>query len=261
MHEDNIEHLYKFRSVSDLAIEYVERILTKNELYFPRPSEFNDPFDCLPVMSMDAPDKELLNYMEGLYKRFSPNMLRCDRKAKAKSDLKNHLKNHSSTEAQTNLDQNLKKITESVGILSLAQHPDHVLMWAHYADSHRGLCLRFKASSSTPFFGYAQKVTYQDERPKVNLIKDSPHEQVDKALLTKAGFWSYENEWRVIEHDKGPGVHCFPPKLLDGIIFGIRMPQQSRKQIVELALKRSDPVQLFEAKISSNVFGLEIYEI
>ena len=47
-------HLYKYRSLSTkkdkedqkTIREYTSRILTHNEIYFAKPSEFNDPFDC-----------------------------------------------------------------------------------------------------------------------------------------------------------------------------------------------------------------------
>ena len=259
--EEAIKHLYKFRSLALESREFTERILTENELYFSRPSAFNDPFDCLPVMSLEAPDPEFLKYLIALYKRRMPGMSRTERKANAKIVLKDRKRNHRSSDALATLQEGMQEATNSAGVLSLAEHPDHVLMWAHYADSHRGICLRFRASSTTPFFGYAQRVHYQVERPAVNLINDSPHVQSEKALLTKADFWSYEREWRIVEHEKGPGVQRFPPELLDGLVLGARILKEDKERMLALAKDRSEPLQVFEARISATKFAVEIHEI
>ena len=94
-------------------------------------------------------------------------------------------------------------------MLSLTESADDILMWSHYADSHRGVCLRF--STEIGFFKDAQQVVYQDERPVVNLIRDTPHVYQRKAVLYKSCHWEYEEEWRIIDHGTpGHGVHTFP---------------------------------------------------
>lgn len=258
MTESEISHLYKFRSLSGDSLGHVERTLKHDELYFPRPSEFNDPFDCLPITGLDATDSEFLQYLEGLFKRRSPQMSRAERRTKAKEIVADRKRNHRSKELLYFLEQSVPEATNAVGVLSLAARPDHVLMWTHYADSHRGICLRFKASSTSPFFGKAQRVSYQSERPVLNMIKDDPLTQTNKALLTKADFWSYEQEWRIVNHEQGPGVHRFPTELLDGLIFGIRCEQRLREHIAELAKARKFPVQLYEANLSGKSFGIQI---
>lgn len=259
--EDSITHLYKFRSLASDFEEFTERILTHNELYFAAPVAFNDPFDCLPVLSASASDEEFLKHMEDVFDRQFPIMSRQDRDAYAKIALQKHQSNSNSPEAIGRLNDVMRQITNTVGVLSLAQYPDHILMWSHYADSHRGVCFRFKASSTTPFFGRAQSVSYQAERPIVNLFRDPPYKQVNSALLTKADIWSYEKEWRVIEHDLGPGVYEFPQSQLDGIIFGTRTKPSHKAKISELVKDRNSGIKLYEARISSKLFGIEINEI
>ena len=53
--------LYKYRSLNH---EYtVESILNKY-LYFSRPSELNDPFDCQLSIDLEASDQETLEWIE-----------------------------------------------------------------------------------------------------------------------------------------------------------------------------------------------------
>lgn len=259
--EDFITHLYKFRSLATDFEKFTERILTHNELYFSAPAAFNDPFDCLPVLSASASNEEFLKHMEDVFDRCFPIMSRQDRDTCTQIALEKHQSTSNSSEEIERLNEVMKQITNTVGVLSLARNPDHILMWSHYADSHRGVCFRFKASSTTPFFGRAQSVSYQAERPIVNLFRDPPYKQVNRALLTKADIWSYEKEWRVIEHNLGPGAYKFPQALLDGIIFGARTEPSHKAKISELVKGGNSSIKLYEARISSKLFGVEINEI
>src|SRR6185437_6477137 len=106
-----------------------------------------------------------------------------------------------------------------LGILCLSAKCNDLLMWSHYANGHRGLCLEFEASDYTPFFGAALPVKYRDDRPTFD-PDGTQWQRVESAVLTKSKGWSYEEEWRVIDHDQGHGVHQFPARCLTGVIFG-----------------------------------------
>lgn len=253
----DIEYLYKYRSLSGRSAEFVERLLLHNELYFPRPLEFNDPFDCYPVASLDATRDELAVYLDDQYKRRMPHLSRAERR-RSVSDIKDRLRNHKSKAAIDTMNAAMSEAVNSAGVLSLSAKPDHVLMWSHYADSHRGICIRFKASSTTPFFGRAQRVTYQADRPILNLIHDPPDVQMEKALLTKADFWSYEEEWRIVEHEVGPGIHTFPASLLNAVVLGARITSDDRARIIEMVANRKTQTEILQARIDDKKFRLLI---
>ena len=48
------EHLYRYRTFHDRE----ERTIVHDEVYFPSPLEFNDPFDCLVTYSTDCSEEE-----------------------------------------------------------------------------------------------------------------------------------------------------------------------------------------------------------
>jgi hypothetical protein len=142
-----------------------------------------------------------------------------------------------------------KLLNESVGVLSLCSHPDSLLMWPHYGDSHRGFVVEFDTSS--PFFsqerppehidaseeeaiqfaeeyGMLRIVTYNSERPSVVATKLS-----FDLLLTKGLDWKYEDEWRMLmplqyADEKGASdnlgfpVYLFkiPPRAITKVIVG-----------------------------------------
>jgi hypothetical protein len=152
----------------------------------------------------------------------------------------------------------IDEVVNSVGVLSLSEKQDDVLMWSHYSSSHTGICLRFKVSAAKPFFANALPVRYQLERPVLDLASDDAHTQSEKALLTKADYWSYEKEWRILEHDKGPGVHVYPPALLDGIIMGALTPENDRALVREWIAERHVPTELLQARFHEQLYSLRM---
>ncbi|OOG51139.1 DUF2971 domain-containing protein [Polaromonas sp. C04] len=52
-----------------------------------------------------------------------------------------------------------RKLEELLGVLCLSESPKSLLMWAHYADSHRGFVVQFDETS--PFFN--RRVSEDDE--------------------------------------------------------------------------------------------------
>ena len=148
-----------------------------------------------------------------------------------------------------------------IGICCFSEIYDNVLMWSHYADSHRGVCLQFEGTSHTPFFGMAQKVRYQIEYPIVNPIVDEPDKMVNLALLSKAKFWKYEKEWRIILVEEGPGIQKFPPELLKGVILGASISNENTMKVISWAEERNLPLQIYKAYLKEDEYGLDIKTI
>lgn len=100
-------------------------------------------------------------------------------------------------------------------VFCLAQENDNKLMWAHYADAHKGYCIEYKVINSYSIF----PIEYTDYFPdyvellqKVNQSKDSlkngnaTRDERNCAIALSAAIscykdscWKYENEYRI--HD------------------------------------------------------------
>ena len=126
-------------------------------------------------------------------------------------------------------------LNRNVGILSLTEVSDDVVMWAHYADSHRGFLIGFderhpffnRRRSEDDDFYSLRRVIYAD-LPPARSIRDVSG---DAILVTKAARWSYEREWRMlaplgdatrqIEAD-GEIVYLFPipPEAIVSVVIG-----------------------------------------
>ena len=138
---------------------------------------------------------------------------------------------------------------EAIGILCLTESPANLLMWAHYADSHRGFVIEFNPGSQ--FFDrrithddelrHLRRVTYSTTRPSI-VIADTEN---FSAFLIKGTDWSYEAEWRIMDGiqfaskiiGSGPeAIHlfAFPGAAIRSIIFGCRMPETKRTEITKI---------------------------
>jgi hypothetical protein len=67
-------------------------------------------------------------------------------------------------------------------------------------------------------------------------------------LLTKADFWAYEEEWRIIKYPPSqPGLKAFPADSLDGIILGAKISASDRAEVSEWARRKNRDIDLLEA--------------
>ncbi|WP_108814921.1 DUF2971 domain-containing protein [Loktanella sp. Alg231-35] len=88
-------------------------------------------------------------------------------------------------------------VSQDNGIISFSRNWFQPLMWAHYADSHKGLALGFEVPDDLLF-----KINYVDKRIKpasdVDVSKSSMEVLIHRLLRTKHIEWSYEDEYRLV---------------------------------------------------------------
>ena len=256
------EFLYRYRPLhTEKGKEHwTEDIFLKNQLYFPSPKQFNDPFDCAIPPVLDGPPEKLTEHLHGVLQRKSPDLGPAERKRIIDSVIPDKIERL----AQDFCKRQIERFSK-IGVLSLTEKRDDILMWALYAAGHTGLCLEFKASSTTPFFGWAQPVVYSEAYPQVNILKNTSDESTSdertQLILIKSDHWAYESEWRIIEHDNGYGTYQFPPELLTGVIFGCRMTEENKEKIKQWIKEGKCKPRLYQAKRKKNEFGLDIMPI
>lgn len=164
-----------------------------------------------------------------------------------------------------------RAFSTNVGILSLSEVADNELMWAHYADSHRGLVLCFNEQhsffnqrrSENDEFYFARKVNYVDGPPQPLSTIDG-----DALLCTKGVNWTYEKEWRMLVPltDRTPSitvggdiVHLFkfPPDALQGIILGANATLDTKILITELL----DRPELRDLSLKHAILNLDAHTV
>ncbi len=248
---------YKYRSMTGDAVKWVERTILFNEIYFAPASTFNDPFDLRPVFSLQAtPDRQREDFLR-LSRKFVPDITEEQRAIEADRVMATSMSKGDvgSTTAIIQLVHS-HIITTTVGVYCVSTKRDDILMWSHYADSHRGICLEF--DGTLPLMAHAQKVRYKPEREPINPYIDGNEAAMDKALLTKAEQWSYEAEWRLCRYKDGPGIVQFRPQNLTGVIIGALASVPTVDTVVAWVRQRSAPINVYRAAVSVKRFELDI---
>jgi hypothetical protein len=227
------ERLYKFASVSGISRTNAVEILLANRIYFPSPGMFNDPFDSLPNFKIGSGKKG----RELLYKRIVTGEFPDEQDQRHIDRFDEFCKKDPLTddnEKKVFFEDLTNQLTRKKGVLCLSGRYDDPLLWAHYADCHKGIAWIFKKNSN--FFRKARPVQYTEHRPAINLSIANQSAHILGALLTKADCWEHEEEWRLIGSQVG--YLGFEPHALAGMILGAKMSKEDRDYFIQHALSR-----------------------
>lgn len=250
--------LYKYRNWGST---YNQRLITEREVYFSSASEFNDPFDAkFPVRYDLVEDGELKDRLRRSYKQGNPLAVHHLVEAevqKAFNNLRNpaYLEEFHERKYQAN--------AKVIGVFSMAERRDNILMWSHYANYHKGFVagfdtdMLFNAISPT-ILG----VTYQDEYPTImpGLGTDEGAHEIAKMYSVKSSLWSYEEEVRMFKMYAAGKTYTYKPEALQEIVFGCKMPSEHRSEILALAPAFPN-VKFYDAKMDSRAFKLNIISV
>ncbi len=111
------------------------------------------------------------------------------------------------------------------------------LMWAHYADDHKGICIKFHPLKIFPN-RIILPVVYTKQKPKISL-----NEIIHFLPLIKSECWGYENEFRLISFNiqNGNRKISYNPSQVSDIYFGSRFDLNERKQEILSIIKDKYP--------------------
>lgn len=254
MEEISPSSFFKYRSADEGSMKYLISQIEKDEVWFSKPSDFNDPFDCHPFFDLSGNNCEIAKKLEATYKKMTPTMSRSERRSKSRESAKNSRVKEIQQQFKSSY---FEKIRNEIGIYCLSTTEKSTLMWSHYANYHRGICLEYEGIDE--FFSNAFPVIYSESRPIVYGYKDSDDQlQLENALLTKSDAWAYEKEWRMIAYTKGPGLYKIPDHLLKRIIFGAQADKRTIEDITKIANGRKHPPIISHAKLAKDKFEIII---
>ena len=251
-----VQTLYKYGKLND----HSEALFTTPTIWFSPPALLNDPFECRPWFTFEGNREQIVQSIARGLRQYNPDMTPDNATAHAVSIFLEG--RHRDPKTWEGLRQDvLATLGQRIGLYCMSRNNDSILMWSHYAQDHRGYCLEFEATNYTPVFGASQEVQYGADFPVVDFFNTPKEKQVDLVFLTKFNGWSYEKEWRILDHESGPGIHEYPPELLQGIIFGLRMPEADRATIRGWVKKRGHGVKFYEVEQDNRQFKIVVKEI
>jgi DUF2971 family protein len=200
--------VFKFRKVD----KYLLQSLVNSEVYFAVPEQLNDPFDC---------QVGILRSLENAI-------------ARAQSPVRARLER---LRAMGSFFSQVQSDLEKIGVCSFSLELRNSLMWAHYAENHRGVCLTYSLPESFFYERVDQilgidQVAYGDSplsdwflevAHDIDSFSDFGQSLVKKALTVKAQAWCYEREVRVLRRVKG--VEEISRPYLKQVCFGLKTPE------------------------------------
>jgi len=201
------KRIFKFHKING----YLYDLLENNKLWFSHQNDLNDPFDCRYALSSEYLTKTFKNAAN----KMLPELRRMESSLEKLSDeqfIQSMLANSQNTEFMGRL---YGMLFGSLGwsVCCFTTDFESEIMWGHYGDSNKGVCLEFDLTSTPEFHEKLFQVKYDDKSPQINSQDDIP-----EALLTKRSAWKDEHEWRIISNVSG--VRFFNKESLTAIYFG-----------------------------------------
>lgn len=268
---DGVRRLYKFRSFSGEARRWVSETIEQHKIYFSRPAQLNDPFDMQPVFRVagEPNDPEVRD-------RIIRDSRRLMKESKKRIPLDRQIRELQALRVK-DLAVMAREVTHHIrthleqrfGVYSLSASGTHPLLWAHYADHHRGVCLHFDSETGNSPFALARRVLYQEQRPSIPIPLEAQERDliVDWSGLTKAAWWSYEMEYRLFLSDGDPPnwiqliagqIGQFEARFLTGLTLGIRTSEVDRKELTALARAHAPPLEIHQVIESDDAFAVRV---
>ena len=231
-------YLYKYRSIKS-AVQFLENSC----IYFSNYKDFNDPFESACKKKCDFTPQE---YFEA-FQRWGVDLFSSMQKAE-----EIRLGHVNGVELQR---QVADLILNGFAYFCMAENPDNILMWSHYADSHKGVCLKFDLLQDLDTFALTVPVDYNSEYPEFDTLNGNPGVNI---ITRKSPDWAYEHEHRTVKVN-AHGLHEIKKNVLVEVIFGCRISEEDKAQIRALVKSNGfNSVPFSEAKANPEAYKLDI---
>jgi len=213
---------FKFKAVNAQLL----KSLGNGEIFFAHPDRLNGPFDC----SVNIP-QALQNAIE-----------RSTGSARTRLE---------KMRAMSEFFEKVQLDLKGMGVFSMSLELENSLMWSHYGDNHRGICLTYSLPESF-FYEHSKQILGIDrvkygvnplsdwfavEAPGLDSFEQFGIALIVRALTVKAKPWEYEKEVRIIRRSEG--AHVLDKGYLKQVCFGLAT-SKADMSVVREALNRWD---------------------
>ena len=235
-------------------------MLSKGTLQFTNSFYFNDPFDCHPSLI------DFSNVPKSICGPWTPDVIQ--RLRKNPHD----------------------RLRENTWICSLSKINNSLLMWSHYANNHKGVCVELNMAHVIKYLdgrygrvvnNVGVEVQYKDIVKKPDYFQNHQNYH-EYQIATKAKDWEYEQEWRLYIIHPSPmymGMPFKPKKdktydwkitrvypvlggeCFDAIYLGAMMSEEEKQTIIHLAKKLNKNIKIYQMTVNPDAFKLDVSEV
>jgi hypothetical protein len=237
--------IYKYLSFNadqELSLKKVRDLIVESRLWLSRPSSFNDPYDF--SARIEVAQDPVARRRE--FERSAKRVLRRNPQAfgrvrggrNKKVDELARRAMHGSIKNPEGVQQAFFAARDRNGVACFCESPRNLVMWAHYAAGHTGICLQFDVVEDPGLLLLAQRVKYRQSLPHLQW-PGGLDKIVDDVLLNKGEVWKEEKEWRCISMTTIDADLPFYGSALTGVMLGARFPPRNKPLLAELLLERA----------------------
>lgn len=143
------------------------------------------------------------------------------------------------------------------GITCFSKTYKNALMWSHYADKHKGVCIGFDFQTEKIYENFLLfKVRYSTKIEPVSFFEKK--ELINfKWIYTKSKDWEYEEEIRAITYGK-VGLQKFDINKVNEIYFGINSSSEDIQDINNILLtKKIKPRKISKLNMAKQQYKIE----
>jgi hypothetical protein len=256
--------LYKYRCWDNPndSHQFQRRILTDSEIYLSSAEQFNDPFDSSTPhrykkedLTRDNLYKKLLIVSSEQWPHLTQEQL---------TNICNERINSGVFENERYWKENhnsyLKSVNEILGLFSMSALNNNLLMWSHYADSHRGFCVGLNVDLFSELTGSICQVSYDNKFPELGLFDDSL-ENFLSLFTTKSLDWSYEKEYRILKVNYAKKTIKLTNNCITEIILGCKMKDEHKKEIAKIIDTKFKHANIYQSELNSEEFKIDIKKL
>ena len=259
--------LYRYYGNFDFLLDTI----INKRLYFSYPKDFNDPFDCHPKFSLVRCKNDNIvdwkEYLSILAKEENPDISDFEAMKHAEAAINKGLYKDrewlfkSDQYASEVLDEAIKNIR----ICCFTRNPRNQMMWAHYADNHKGIALQFRSSymfdvNSGTFRGFA--VDYYSNHISLKRYLEAIKQTLNGDDLAFSRFmyclksieWEQEEEIRFFSNHT---YMAYPEKMLTGILLGSNCPQYREDLVHKVLTSWNDKPKIYKEDVDHS--SIKIY--
>jgi len=264
------QSIFKYVSLdSPRSWNYLRSTILDNKLIGSTNRQLNDPFELSPCQ-IDDLDERTIEKCHQIFDEGGSILTVPQSKGVGYKDLI-HYRNRA------------KKIIaatiENSRIISFCNKVDSPLLWAHYANSHKGACLHFVGRAFNAEKSRKGFVCYSRQRPSLPLslplrlrlgLDNKMHHtelqkletEIDRSFFfTKPEDWLYEGEYRVAYNARKQTHVQFEPTGLVEVILGDRMSTEDARQLKDIVESAPDKnLAVKQARISPRTFAVDVLE-
>lgn len=223
---DGYRALYHWQKFDESQLS---RTLSTMQIYCSSPSAFNDPWDCKPHFNSDVLADPAENERHAQWA-----VEVCSRKTFMSKVERERMRVTLLTD-RAKVTECLNQISAAMAdainaryrVYCLCPDVENLLMWAHYADAHRGVCLEFDLSNDV--LCGALRCEYRQEFPVMKVYEDSEEANL-LTLLVKGDTWAYEREYRLIGQERSVAGQGADTLVTDGSF--LQLPEGALRSVV-----------------------------